>query len=150
MTTKTTTTETSRDQEDAAPGPGATLTTYYNGACPVCRTEVEHYQDIDARRGLGLGWQDVSQDVGPLAAHGIDPDSATKRLYAIDEAGRLHAGVDAFIQVWRRLPQYQWLARVVSWPGMRFVAVGVYEGVLAPVLYRWNRWRRRRRQAQST
>jgi len=150
MTTKTTTNETSRDQKDGAPGAGATLTTYYNGRCPVCRTEVEHYQGIDARRGLGLGWHDVSQGVGPLAAHGLDPDAATKRLYAIDEEGRLHAGVDAFIQVWRRLPRYRWLARVVSWPGMRFVAVGVYEGVLAPALYRWNRWRRRRRQAEST
>jgi predicted DCC family thiol-disulfide oxidoreductase YuxK len=143
----TTTEQIRHDDAQAANAPGGDLTTYYNGACPVCRTEVEHYKGIDARRGLGLGWHDVSQGVGPLAAHGLDRDSATKRLYAIDEGGRLHGGVDAFIQVWRRLPRYRWLARVVAAPGGRQIAGAVYEGVLAPVLYRWNRWRHRRGRA---
>jgi len=136
----------SRRSAEADTGTGAGLTTYYNGACPVCRTEIEHYQGVDARNDIGLGWHDVSQGCGGLAIFGIDPDSATRRLYAIDEKGRLHAGVDAFIEVWRRLPGYRWLARVVALPGVRQVAGLVYEGLLAPLLYRWNRWRRARRR----
>ncbi|MBB4284757.1 thiol-disulfide oxidoreductase DCC family protein [Roseospira goensis] len=123
---------------------GPALTTYYNGACPICRTEIEHYQGVDQRHDVGLAWQDVSQGVGGLAIHGIDPDTATRRLYAIDAHGHLHAGVDAFILVWSQLPGYRWLARVVALPGVRQLAGVVYEGVLAPLLYRWNRWRRHR------
>jgi len=135
---------TSRRSAEAETGTEAGLTTYYNGACPVCRTEIEHYQGIDARHDIGLGWHDVSQGCGGLAIFGIDPDTATRRLYAIDEKGRLHAGVNAFIEVWRRLPGYRWLAALVALPGVRQVAGLVYEGGLAPLLYRWNRWRRAR------
>lgn len=129
--------------DQTSPQPEQRLTTYYNGACPVCRTEVEHYRAVDARTGLGLGWHDVSRGVGGLTAHGIDADRATRRLYVIDESGRLHGGVDAFIQVWRHLPRYRWLAWLVSRPGVRHAAIGVYESLLAPLLYGWNRRRHR-------
>ncbi len=122
---------------------GPSLTTFYNGACPVCRTEIRHYQRVESRHAVGLGWHDVSQQPGGLAGHGIDDDLATRRLYAIDDTGTLYAGVGAFIQVWRRLPSYRWLARVVALPGVRTLAEWTYEGVLAPLLYRWNRYRRR-------
>ncbi|MBB4267667.1 thiol-disulfide oxidoreductase DCC family protein [Roseospira visakhapatnamensis] len=127
----------------ADPGSGADLTVFYNGACPVCRTEINHYRRIDARAGLGLGWHDVSAGRGALSAHGINARAATRRLYAIDETGHLHAGVDAFVQVWRRLPRYRWLAWLVTRPGIRPAAGLVYESVLAPALDRWNRWRHR-------
>lgn len=143
-----TTTTPARDAPSGAPaarGSGAVLTTYYNGACPVCRTEINHYRRIDTRLGLGLNWHDVSAGSDALAAHGIDGEAATRRLYAIDDGGRLHAGVDAFAEVWRRLPRYRWLAWMVTRPGVRSIAVLVYEGLLAPALFRWNRWRRRRR-----
>ncbi|MBB4313884.1 thiol-disulfide oxidoreductase DCC family protein [Roseospira marina] len=123
---------------------GHGLTTYYNGACPVCRTEIQHYQKVDARHDVGLGWHDVSQGNGGLAIFGIAGDAATRRLYAIDDKGQLHAGVDAFIAVWRHLPGYRWIARLIALPGLHAVAVAVYEGILAPLLFQWNRWRRRR------
>ncbi|MQX36684.1 thiol-disulfide oxidoreductase DCC family protein [Roseospira navarrensis] len=135
---------TSRNSAEAETPTGTGLTTYYNGSCPICRTEIEHYQGVDDRNDVGLGWHDVSQGSGGLAIFGIEGEAATRRLYAIDGKGRLHAGVDAFIQVWQRLPGYRWLGRLVALPGIRQIAGGIYEGVLAPLLFRWNRWRRHR------
>lgn len=133
-----------RGADTGTGGNTPSLTTYFNGACPVCRTEVRHYQGVESRHKLGLGWHDVSLGAGALTAHGINNDQATRRLYAIDESGRLHAGVAAFIQVWQRLPGYRWLARLVSLPGVRTLAEWIYEGLLAPLLYRWNRWRHKK------
>lgn len=119
------------------------LTTFYNGACPVCRTEIHHYRAI-ASKDPTLAWHDVSGGRGALAERGIDEAGATRRLYAIDDSGTLYGGVDAFIQVWRRLPRYRWLERLVAAPVVRPIAGAVYEGLLAPLLFRWNRFRGRR------
>ena len=53
-------------------------------------------------------------------------------------------GVEAFLAIWRALPRYRWLARLVSLPGLRGVVEVVYERFLAPWLYR----RHMRRQAR--
>ncbi len=128
----------------------ARLTTYYNGACPVCSAEIGHYRKIDRREGLGLGWVDISEQEEALRARGIDPDTATRRLYAVDESGRLHAGIDAFALVWERLPRYRWLARLTRTPGLKQIIGWAYEYLMAWPIYLWNKRRLARRAAART
>ncbi len=117
------------------------LTVYYNGACPICGAEVRHYRQLAARDGAALDWIDISRDGDALRPYGIDAAGAERRLYAVLDDGRLLAGVDAFQALWRRLPRYRWLARLVGIPGLRTIATIVYERVLAPLLVSLNRWR---------
>jgi len=44
--------------------------------------------------------------------------------------------VTAFVALWRRLPKFIWLARLIDWPPMRNIAGLVYSYILAPWLYR--------------
>ena len=38
----------------------AVLTAFHNGACPICRMEIEHYKRLSRAHGLGaiLAWCD--------------------------------------------------------------------------------------------
>lgn len=117
----------------------ANITVLYNGACPICAREIAAYRRSAEAAGLDIGFEDLN--TADLAAWGIDREAVRRRLH-LREGGRVRVGLDAFVVLWRRLPRLGWLARLVSLPGLRPVAGGVYEWVLAPLLYRFDRLRR--------
>ncbi|MGF1525829.1 MAG: thiol-disulfide oxidoreductase DCC family protein [Candidatus Competibacterales bacterium] len=121
------------------------LTVYYNGACPLCRREIDHYRHLAQRHGgCGLQWADIHAHLGTLQARGIDYERARRRLHAVESGsgeGVLLEGVDAFRGLWLRLPPYRWLGKALGLGLLRTLAWGLYEGLLAPLLYRYNRWR---------
>jgi predicted DCC family thiol-disulfide oxidoreductase YuxK len=112
------------------------LVTYYNGACPICSTEIAHYRRRDAG---GLAWRDIASDDDALREIGATRDEAKKRLHARLPDGRIVTGVDAFIELWRRLPGFGRLAAIVAHPLVKPVANVVYDRILAPFLFAWNR-----------
>jgi predicted DCC family thiol-disulfide oxidoreductase YuxK len=124
----------------------STPTVFYNGGCPVCRREIEHYRDVARAAGAEVAFADVGRDPGALAASGLDGEAPRRRLHVRDADGRLLVGVPAFAAIWRRLPRYRWLARLVELPGMGALTRWLYEPVAAG-LYRWDR---RRRAAQAS
>ncbi len=124
----------------AEPRPSEPPLVVYNGSCPVCSREIAAYRWLAARRGTALDFLDASRPDAPLAALGLDADRAARRLHLL-EGGRLLAGVEAFAALWDRLPGWRLLARAVRLPGVRRVADVAYEGILAPLLYRWHRRR---------
>jgi len=114
----------------------------YNGDCPVCSAEINHYARYSAAQALPLTYDDLSDC--DLARWGISRDEAAKRLHVMQD-GKIYAGIDGFLVLWREMPRYRWLARVVGLPGMRQVASVVYDYILAPLLYAWHK----RRDARS-
>lgn len=124
---------------------GPDLTVCYNGFCPLCRTEIRQYRRLAENQGASLGWVDVVADPAALARHGLDFDTLLRRLHAVDAQGRLYRGVDAFHMLWRHLPYYRRLARLMDYRLGRALAWLVYEGLIAPPLYAINRWRLKRR-----
>ncbi len=108
------------------------LTVLYNADCPVCRAEIEHYQAYAEARGLPLAFHDLN--TRSLDDWGIDADAAARRLH-VRTGGRVISGVDAFLALWREMPRYRWIARIVALPGLRQGAHMIYERVLAPRLY---------------
>ena len=132
------------NETETTVAPPRGIVTFYNGACPVCRTEVGHYRGIDARHGLDLGWCDISREPDVAAALGVDGEALKRRLHAVDEDGGLHVGLDAFILLWSRLPRFRWLSRLVAFPPpVHAVAGWFYEHILAALLYAMNRRRER-------
>lgn len=118
----------------------AGLQVYYNGACPVCRSEIHHYRDVAARHGVdGIVWTDITTRAGLLAPWGVDDDAIVRRLHVVNPQGHLLAGVDGFIEIWQRLPRHEWLARLASVGWIKPLADVLYDRVLAVALYRWNK-----------
>ena len=107
----------------------------YNAECPVCNFEISHYAGYAAREGLPIRFDDLNG--AGREAWGLSADQAARRLYVLHE-GQLTSGIPAFLVLWRQMPRYRWLARVVGLPGVRQVAGLVYDHVLAPLIYRWH------------
>ncbi len=113
----------------------------YNQQCPVCNFEISHYADYAERSDLPLRFEDLNtQD---LADWGLTRDQAAKRLYLLKD-GQMLGGVDAFLVLWREMPRYRWLAKIVGLPGVKQVAAFGYDWIVAPLIYRWYLSRRRR------
>ena len=111
----------------------------YNGSCPICSREVNLYADLSARAALPIRYDDLS-DACTLADWNVSAEEAAKRLH-VRKNGRLYVGIPAFIIVWRDIPQTRWLAKLVSLPGVHWVANKVYDHILAPALYTLHRRR---------
>ncbi len=87
-------------------------TVYYDGACPVCRREIAHYQ---SRRGASaIVWVDAAscdeRELGP----GLDRRVALRRFHVREADGTLASGAAAFVAIWRRLPAFAWLAPLAA------------------------------------
>jgi len=113
----------------------------FNAECPVCNFEISHYRDYSEREGLPIRFDDLN---GPdLAQWGLDADTAARRLYVLHK-GEMLGGIDGFVVLWREMPRYRWLARVVGVPGVYRLACLSYDWVLAPLIYRWHLRRKAR------
>jgi predicted DCC family thiol-disulfide oxidoreductase YuxK len=83
---------------------------FHDGACPLCRREIAHYQRLD--RARHCEWVDINQDMTLLQAFGVPFEMAMRRLHVLYKDGRLLNGAYAFAAVWSELPYYRVLA---SW-----------------------------------
>jgi predicted DCC family thiol-disulfide oxidoreductase YuxK len=115
----------------------------YNGECPVCSREVNHYAKLSAEQALPIRYDDLN-DTTRLKAWGITPDTAARRLH-VRKDGEVTSGIPAFILLWREIPQTRWIARVVNLPIIHGLACVGYDYVLAPLIYRWHLLRERRK-----
>ncbi|MFZ0791632.1 MAG: DUF393 domain-containing protein [Chromatiaceae bacterium] len=92
-------------------------TMFFDGGCPLCSREVAHYRRLD--RGGRILWVDITDQPKTLSEYGIAYAAAMERLHALDEDGQIVSGVPAFVAIWRQLPGYRHLARIVE--GLRLV-----------------------------
>jgi predicted DCC family thiol-disulfide oxidoreductase YuxK len=93
----------------------APLTLYYDGLCPLCSREMDHY-----RRHAGsapVAFVDITEPGFDAAAHGLDPRRIHRVMHA-RQGDRLFTAVDAFIALWETLPGYTWLARLARVPAL--------------------------------
>ncbi|MEL6524018.1 MAG: DUF393 domain-containing protein [Pseudomonadota bacterium] len=110
----------------------------YNGACPVCAFEINAYQRYAQNHDLPLAFEDLN--ASDLGQYGLTRDQAARRLY-VKHHGELLSGLPAFLALWSEMPRYRWLARVFGLPVIRPLAAFLYDRMMAPALYAWNRRR---------
>jgi len=122
---------------------------YYNGACPVCRAEIEGYARLCAAQATDVRFVDSTQNPDALAAQGLRREHLEQRLYLRDAHGRIVSGIPAMLALWSRVPGQQWLVRVVNLPVIRPLAALAYDHVIAPAFTLWARARLARRLAGS-
>lgn len=96
------------------------LTVFYDGDCPACSREIALYRRRE-RTGR-VTWIDLARHPEALARHGVALEDGMRYLHAFGADGRSHVGVDAFIEIWRRVPGCRPLAALVGLPGLRALA----------------------------
>lgn len=90
---------------------------YFDGSCPLCRAEIELYGRQEGAQALSfVDVSDVSAAAPPLP-DGLTRNRAMARFHVRGSDGQIYDGAAAFVQVWRALPRWRWLARLASLPG---------------------------------
>ena len=110
------------------------ITVFYDGKCGLCRREIEHYKLISPE-GV-FEWMDITIDPAIMQKLNISYADGLKLLHAQDSQGKLHVGVDAFVLIWRQIPRWRILAKIVSFPIVWPVANVAYRRFAA---WRFNR-----------
>lgn len=108
---------------------------FFDGACPLCKREIRIYQNAD--KAKKIDWVDVSTTeqssklplpVGALLA----------RFHVQTLDGQLISGARGFIEMWRYLPKWRWLAAICSIPGVPTILELSYRGflIVRPIIQR--------------
>ena len=117
--------------------PDTPITVFYNGACNICAPEVALYRRRTQAQGrTHVSYCDISSAELPADAPADKTrDDMLRRLH-IRKNDIWYSGVDAFIHLWHEVPGFGWLARFMGFAPVRWLAVPIYDHVLAPWLYR--------------
>lgn len=85
---------------------------YFDGACPVCSREITFL-----RRQAGaeqLQWIDVARCDNAALGQDLGREAALARFHVRREDGVLLSGAAAFVTLWRSLPGWAWLGRLMG------------------------------------
>ena len=93
------------------------------------------------RHSISLVFEKISENGPVLQASGLSVNDAKKRLHVRVPGGQVKVGVDAFLALWAQMPIYKFLGHLVSIPGIYHLATVVYNHVLAPLLFWWDKRR---------
>lgn len=104
----------------------AELTVYYDGACPLCRMEISHYQRQQGAERICFVDASETGDLGD----DLPQEAALRRFHVRDAEGRLVSGAAGFARIWAVLPRWQWAARLARLPGMTALLELAYRGFL--------------------
>ena len=93
--------------------PPRTLTLFYDGLCPLCSREIEHYR----RRAIpdSIAFIDITDGAFDARAHGLEAREV-QRVMHVEQDGKVLAGLDAFVAIWDTIPCFGWLARLARVP----------------------------------
>jgi len=100
-------------------------TMFYDGSCPLCRREVNHYIKVDIANSIT--WVDITTHPEKLSALNISYDKAMARLHVLDTHGEIQTGARAFLTLWKQLPYYRWLAKILISLRLHNVIEKVYQ-----------------------
>jgi len=115
-------------------------TLYYNDICPICSAEIDHYKSVCEKQDIDIKFIGVQGPDPDLADYGLTRDDLKRRMYVTGRDGRLKAGTAAFKEIWSRMPQYRWAARAIDNPVINAFATFAYDGIMAPLLYRFSNY----------
>lgn len=97
-----------------AVNPQSYITVFYDGACGLCAREINYYRSI-APDNVFV-WVNLIEDTRWFEQLGYSQSQGLQALHVLDEAGRMHVGVEAFIVIWNALPGWRVLSILASLP----------------------------------
>ena len=105
----------------------AAITVFFDGQCPMCRREIDYYRRLPNLSPIE--WVDIADDTTDTSKYGLDRNLAMIRFHVRDRQGQWHTGAWGFVELWRHLPGWRWLARVLTFSRLVPLADRVYARV---------------------
>jgi predicted DCC family thiol-disulfide oxidoreductase YuxK len=103
---------------------------YYNNSCKICKTEIDFYkkQKIDE-----IQWVDITDGSSVTKDTGKKSHTLLRRLH-VEENGKIIGGAEAFLVLWKNMPKYRFLYRILKLP-IIFSLFNVSYEIIAYFLY---------------
>ena len=87
---------------------------FHDGDCPICRLEVDVMKKLD-KTGK-VHWVDITKNQDELTIYGLSYSDAMQSMHVFDSTDKkLVSDVDGFLLLWKHLPYYRSLAKIVEW-----------------------------------
>jgi predicted DCC family thiol-disulfide oxidoreductase YuxK len=91
------------------------LVVYYDGLCQLCSREMKYFYNKPGTEEK-IEFVDYTAPGFDARAEGLDPVAIDRFMHVKTPDGQIRVGVDAFIELWKRIPGYGWLARLAGSP----------------------------------
>ena len=88
---------------------------YFDGDCLICNSEIAFYR---RKKGAELiEWVDIQSEKFDAKVEHVSLPEMNRIFHVKDENGRWITGVDAFVEIWKRIPSLKMLATAARIPG---------------------------------
>ncbi|NBX67756.1 MAG: DUF393 domain-containing protein [Proteobacteria bacterium] len=85
-----------------------TFQVFYDGACHLCSREINHYRKKVTT--VPFEYIDISAPDFDAKSYGLNNEKVQLEMHIKCEDGAVRTGVEAFLEMWRRMPSFQKLA----------------------------------------
>ena len=104
------------------------LTVFYDGNCPLCRAEINHYRK--RVNVANVKWVNLDDPEFSFPEHNLSRNILKNRFHVMTKEKKMYSGGPAFVQLWLIIPEYRRLAKFLNRPAFLFVLDKVYDGFL--------------------
>ncbi|MDD5754196.1 MAG: DCC1-like thiol-disulfide oxidoreductase family protein [Methylococcales bacterium] len=105
-----------------------TLTVFFDKQCPLCNRTVLILNHFDIFKRIDFKNAQDFADNYPVVAV-IELETLLKDLYAIDNYGRVYAGIQTYAQIFRQMGYLKWVGIILSLPIIHTLAVKKYRAI---------------------
>ena len=102
---------------------------YFNEKCSICRIEINHYK----KKCDSIEWVNINTNDNFINETKKNKNQLLRKIHLKDNE-KILIGIDAFIFIWSKIPQYKILSRLLKLPIIYHLSFIVYE-ILAFLLY---------------
>ena len=85
---------------------------YFNNSCKICRTEINLYKKQNIK---DIEWVDITDNETAEIETQKDAKSLLRRLHIKDGANIIE-GAEAFLLIWKNIPKYRFLYKILKKP----------------------------------
>ncbi|MFM7459253.1 MAG: thiol-disulfide oxidoreductase DCC family protein [Burkholderiales bacterium] len=101
---------------ESSPSPLATV--YFDGGCPICSREIGFYRHQPGADQVS--WIDLTTCPDNVLPPGISRQAAMARFH-VQTADGIFDGAAGFLALWRQLPRFRLLGRLLSIPPLPWI-----------------------------
>ena len=85
---------------------------YFNNSCKICRTEINLYKKQNIK---DIEWVDITDNETAEIETQKDAKSLLRRLH-IKDCENIIEGAEAFLLIWKNIPKYRFLYKILKKP----------------------------------
>ena len=85
---------------------------YFNNSCKICKTEIDLYKRENIK---DINWVDISDNQNAQIETNKSDKQLLRRLH-VKKDGKIYEGAEAFLLIWKKIPKYRFLFKILSLP----------------------------------